>query len=191
MSTNLLKVIGFDPSMSNWGIAEAFYNTSTGVITVEKLSTISPVVDTYKTVRKNNQDIDRARQLSDAAIAACKGAVAVFVEVPVGSQTARAAVSYGLCIGILGALQQQGISFFELTAKEVKLAGAGSVTATKKEMIQWAVAAHPEAPWPYHTRAGKQLVTESMAEHQADAVAAIHAGIASQPFKQLLQFINK
>jgi Holliday junction resolvasome RuvABC endonuclease subunit len=90
--------------------------------------------------------------------------------------------SYGICVGVLGALRASGIPFFEVTPTEVKLAGAGHKTATKEEMIAWAMAKHPEANWPMHQ--GK--VSAAKAEHQADAVAAIYAGVASNPFRQML-----
>lgn len=45
--------------------------------------------------------------------------------------------SYGICVGVLGALRATGIPFFEVTPLKVKMASAGKKTATKLEMIQW------------------------------------------------------
>ena len=74
-----------------------------------------------------------------------------------------------------------------MTPTEVKLAGAGKKTATKEEMINWAASQYPKANWLYQKRNGvKCLVNKN--EHLADAVAAIHAGIQSETFKQLLSF---
>ena len=185
--TKELRVVGFDPSLRNWGIAQGTINS--GGITIKDLSVINPVLPAGKQVRQNSLDLESAKQLYRAAMAAAEDAQAIFVEVPVGSQSARAMVSYALCVGVLGAIRASGIPFFEVTPTEVKLAGAGKKTATKQEMIQWAMDKHPEAPWPTYTQHGKVLVSEGKAEHQADAVAAIYAGLASNPFQQMLPFI--
>lgn len=92
----------------------------------------------------------------------------------------RAMASYGICVGVLGALRATGIPFFEVTPNEVKLAAVGSKVATKDTMINWAKHQHPEANWPK---------AASKAEHMADATAAIYAGLRTNEFKQLIQFI--
>ncbi len=128
-------------------------------------------------------------QRYEGDIAAARVADAVIVDVPVGSQSARAMASYGICVGVLGALRANGIPFFEVTPNEVKLAGAGNKTATKQEMIAWAMTKHPEANWPTYKQNGKIMVSEAKAEHQADAVATIYAGMACNSFKQMLPFM--
>lgn len=80
---------------------------------------------------------------------------------------------------MLGALRASGIPFFEVTPNEVKLTAVGSKVATKETMINWAKHCHPEANWPK---------AACKAEHVADATAAIHAGIKSNEFQQLIQF---
>ena len=185
-----LRVVGLDPSMRNWGIAEGLLDTDTMILTLNKLSVVNPVLPTGKQVRQNSKDVESAFQLAEGAIAAAKGAQAIFVEVPVGSQSARAMASYGICVGVLGALRAQGIPFFEVTPTEVKLAAVGSKTATKKQMIDWATQQHPEANWPFYQRNGEQLISEAKAEHMADAVAAIYAGLKTSQFNQAIPFIK-
>ena len=97
--------------------------------------------------------------------------------------------SYGICVGVLGALRATGIPFFEVTPNEVKMISVGKKTATKQEMIEWAMNAHPEANWPTYNQKGKLLVSEAKAEHMADATATIYAGIASNPFQQMLRIL--
>jgi hypothetical protein len=150
---------------------------------------IQPVLPTGKQVRQNSLDLETAHQLAMAALAFAQGAQAIFVEVPVGSQSARAMASYGVCIGVLGALRATGIPFIEVTPTEVKLASHGSKTATKTQMIAWAMAAHPEAPWPTYKQNGELLVSEAKAEHMADATGAIYAGIRTPSFKQTLHLM--
>lgn len=185
----LIKVVGQDPSLRNWGLAVGHLDLETKKLHVEYLDLTNPVLPTGKQVRQNSLDLESALQLYKGASDAAIGAHAVFVEVPVGSQSARAMASYGICVGVLGALRANGIPFFEVTPTEVKLASVGNKTATKQEMIKWAMAAHPEANWPTYKQNGKAMVSEAKAEHMADAIAAIYAGLSCNSFKQMLPFM--
>ena len=98
--------------------------------------------------------------------------------------------SYGICVGVLGGLRAEGGAFFELTPKEVKIAATGKGTATKSEMIAWATKAHPEANWPTYMRKGEIMISEGTAEHQADALAAIYAGVKLPEFQRLITFMK-
>lgn len=155
------------------------------------IGVINPVVTSNKQVRQNSMDLEAAKQLCEGAIHVAKGAQAIFVEVPVGSQSARAMASYGICVGILGSLRATGISLFEVSPNEVKLLSAGHKTATKAEMIAWAMATHPEVSWPTYSKNGKVHLSAAKAEHQADATAAIYAGMASTSFQQLLPIFRQ
>lgn len=188
--TQLLKVVGMDPSLRNWGLAIATFDMVTHKLVVGDVSVINPIVTQTKQVRQNSQDIETSEQLYAGAAAAVREAVAVFVEVPVGSQSARAMASYGVCVGVLGSLRAMKIPLYEVTPTEVKLAGFGKKDATKKQMIQWAMEKHPEAPWPMYVRNGVQEVSEAKAEHMSDAVAAIYAGINGKSFQQVLAFLS-
>jgi Holliday junction resolvasome RuvABC endonuclease subunit len=188
MSQSLIKVVGFDPSLRNWGISKGTLSKDLQV-QIQEVDLINPVLQTGKQVRQNSLDLESARQLCKGAIAAAEGAKAIFVEVPVGSQSARAMASYGICVGVLGALRATGIPFFEVTPTEVKVSSVGYKNATKAEMIQWATSKHPEANWPMYKRNGVNMVSEAQAEHMADATAAIYAGINTTQFQQLLPFL--
>lgn len=179
-----LRVVGLDPSLRNWGIAIGHLTQDD--LRIHQVQTICPVLPTGKQVRQNSSDLESAMQLFAAASMATRNADAVFVEVPVGSQSARAMASYGICVGVLGALRASNIPFFEVTPTEVKLVATGKKTATKLEMIQWALELQPEAGWPMYTQHGKQIVSEAKAEHMADAIGAIYAGIRLSAFKQMM-----
>ena len=185
-----LTVVGQDPSLRHWGIAKGLYDTVTGKLKILDLSVTEPVLSKSKQVRQNSLDLEAAKQLCEAALLAAKTAHAVFVEVPVGSQSARAMASYGVCVGVLGAIRASGIPLFEVSPMEVKRAGAGTSTASKMEMIEWAVSKHPEADWPRYSHKGEVRMSASKAEHQADAIAAIYAGLLSNPFKQMLLLLE-
>lgn len=186
-ANDVIKVVGFDPSLRNWGIAFGTFTPATGALDIQHLDVTRAIVNKGKQVRQNSQDLDVAEQLAKAAVVAAQGAQAVFVEVPVGSQSARAMASYGVCVGVLGALRAQGIPFFEVNPEEVKLATGLKKDASKLEMINWALAKHGSAPWPMH----REVLNMSLAEHMADAIAAIEAGLISKPFQQALSFITR
>lgn len=190
-STKGLKVVGFDPSLRNWGIAIGeFFPKDNNKLIVNFLDIVQPDLPTGKQIRQNSLDLMTAQLLTDGIIQHLKDVDAVFVEVPVGSQSARAMASYGVCVGILGALRSFGIPFFELTPEEVKKASVGNKNATKAQMIEWAVRNHPQANWPTYKEHGKSIISASKAEHMADAIAAIQAGITCQQFQQLLSLIR-
>lgn len=181
-----ISVVGMDPSLTNWGIAEGELDLSTGILETPHLTLIEPEKLTHKQVRQNSIDLFVAEQLSKRALLAARSAKVVFVEVPVGSQSARAMASYGVCVGILGAIRAEGIPLIEVTASEVKFSLTGCKTATKQAMIDQAVALYPEANFPRHRG---RIVDK--AEHVADAIGAIHAGVNTQMFQNLMRLYDK
>lgn len=192
-----LKIVGFDPSLRHWGIVKGTLavKRDSGIINtslyVDEMTVTEAVLSKGKQIRQNSLDLETAQQLCAGALEAAKDAQAIFVEVPVGSQSARAMASYGICVGVLGALRATGIPFYEVTPAEVKLSTVGKKTATKEEMIEWAVKQHPEAPWPTYKEHGVNRINAGKAEHMADACAAIYAGINGNLFKQMLNFTLK
>lgn len=185
-----IKVVGLDPSLRNWGMAIGTYDTETKELNISDVSTSCPVLPDTKQSRVNSLDLESARQHFNQIFADCRDAQAVFVEVPVGSQSARAMASYGICVGVLGALKGMGIPFYEVTPTEVKMASVGSKKASKAEMIKWAINKHPEAPWPYYKEHGLQVLSEAKAEHQADALGAIYAGLKLTSFEQFMKLFQ-
>lgn len=181
-----IPIVGFDPSLRNWGIAEGSLDLSTGILDDLFLSLIQPDDLIGKQVRNNSNDLHIAEQLSGPVLEAARKAKIIFVEVPVGSQSARAMASYGICVGILGAVRATGIPLIEVTPTEVKLAFTGNKNATKEQMIQQAVSLYPEANFPMR---GKRIT--SKAEHVSDAIASIHAGVQTPMFKNLLRLFEK
>jgi Holliday junction resolvasome RuvABC endonuclease subunit len=184
------KIIGLDPSLRNWGVATGTYNAAKRIVTVDDLFVVQPVVPTGKQVRQSSKDLEAAFQLLEGVLPYANEVNAIFVEVPVGSQNARSMASYGICIGILGAIRALGLPFFEVTPTEVKVTAVNSKTATKRQMIDWATKAHPNAPWPTQVKKGVTSIIESKAEHMADAVGAIHAGIQTPAFQQAVRFME-
>lgn len=178
--------MGFDPSMNNWGVVAGTYDPATAVISTIDSKLIQPnkFLEKKKSVRKNVQDIDHAlilaKNLED--VLTIWKPEALFVEVPVGSQNARAMCSYGMCVGLLAFVRQLGYPFFSVTPTEVKLAMGQTKSASKQEMIDAAVSRHPNLNWP---RKGSAII-KSQAEHVADAVGAMYAGVGLTDFQNLI-----
>lgn len=176
----MIKIVGIDISLNNIGICKAVIDDNKVVIT-ELLLIQPPKADAVakKQVRKNSDDLRRARWLQDNLMLAIADCQIISVEMPFGSQSARAMASYGICVGVLASVKKPMI---EVTPAEVKLAGFGVKTATKQEMIVWATEKHPDANWKMRTLKGKQVLTADN-EHMADAVACIYAGMKTEQFK--------
>jgi Holliday junction resolvasome RuvABC endonuclease subunit len=186
-----LRVLCIDPSLRNWGFAKIIIDSDKTDIEIDSLKLVKTESDkkNAKVVRKNSDDLERAKLIYGALHREIVEYVPdfVFVEVPVGSQSARAMASYGICIGVLASI---GVPLIQVTPTEVKLAGHGTKTASKEEMIAWAVKKHPNANWLKH---GGKLVAAN--EHLADAVAVGYAGMNSTQFLQALaaaqSFLNR
>lgn len=182
----LIPVLGMDPSLRNWGLAEAELDLITGTLSLPFLSLVQPKDLEGKQVRQNSSDLHLSEQLAGPTMAAAMKAKVIFVECPVGSQSARAMASYGICVGVLGAIRALGIPLIEVTAMEVKKTFTGDKNATKRQMIEKAVELYPLANFPVH--AGK---IPDKAEHMADAIASIHAGVRTPMFQNLMRLFKE
>lgn len=189
-----IRVCGFDPSMNNWGIAAADLDLETGLLDTPVLHLIQPTPIKGKQVRQNSTDLDQAQQLFAGARPFAESAKVIFAEVPVGSQSARAMASYGICVGVLGSLRAMGFQIIEVTASEVKKSMTDDKNASKAAMIAAASGYYPDANWPRHKRAGSMKGVSwkagdllSSCEHLADAIGAIHAGCATPIFQNLMR----
>lgn len=185
-----IRVAGMDPALRNWGIALGRLETVTGEFRAESLLCLHTEKASGKQVRVNSDDINASEHLFRESYAAVRDCQAVFVEPPVNSQNASGMKSYGVCCGVLGAIRACHVPLIEVTYTEVKLAGAGDKNASKKAQIDWATQLYPQLNWPTHKKHGQVLITESEAEHLADALAAIHAGVRTNQFRSLLTMLN-
>lgn len=181
-----IKVLGIDPALRNFGFCVATIDVKNDkIVDVENLILAKSEDEAGKKVRRNSDDLRRAKSLVEALQEACQGCSLAIAEVPVGSQSARAMASYGICIGVLASCP---IGLLEVTPTEVKVNAVGEKTATKQEMIEWAVNQFPKAPWLKRTVKGKETLRNDN-EHLADALGAINAGLHSSQWKQLKAFM--
>lgn len=179
---NTIKVLGIDPSLRNFGYALADLNLSDLSFDVTEVRLVNTEATKLKTSRKNCDDLERCRAQYSALKDMEGKAKIAFVEMPVGSQSARAMMSYGACMALVAALN---IPVIQLTPTEVKIAAVGDKLATKAEMIAWATTRYPGANW---LQARGKFTNAN--EHLADAVGAIEAGLASDEFGALMSMMR-
>lgn len=182
----IIPVSGHDPSFTHWGTAEGILCLSTGILTGVMVDMAVTAKDKGKQVRVNSDDLRRAKELSDHAHAVGKRSKVAFVEFPVGSQSASAMKSCGVAYGIGAYMRTSGIIVIEVQAKASKKALTGNPNASKADMIAAAMALYPDAGWKYHNR---KLTNDN--EHMADAIAAIHAGVLTPEFQDLMKLLEK
>jgi hypothetical protein len=181
-----IVVAGVDISLRNIGLVKFKYGVNSRVLTPidTRLTTTEPESKKAK-VRKNCDDLNRARDLFMALNEFTYGCDIVFMELPVGSQNARAMASYGVCCGIAASID----NLISVLPLEVKLA-AGNKNASKRDMINWAVNKFPGVEWRYKTQKGVTTLIDAN-EHIADACGAAVAGISTPDFKNALSLTTR
>ena len=166
------RILGMDPSFSNWGLAFALMDNITGELTIKKLEVIKPQAPKGVKLSQSDLDLLRSQYLFENVHKYLHRVDVVCIEVPHGSNSVRSAVGRGVCTGVLASLRASTPTPFVLvnafkTRKVISTEGPVS----KEDAIAWATGLYPDAPWPRHN--GK--ITNAKAEHMADAVTAIHA----------------
>lgn len=183
-----IKLLGMDAAFSNTGLVVATYDYQVNLLTIDDMVLIQTEADKAgkKVIRKNSDDVRRAGEIVKALdiVIDLHQPSMCMVEVPSGAQSARASWALGIAVGCIGFVQSR-IPLVQVTPKEVKEV-VGVKFPDKAQMIEWAVAAYPNAPWPM--RGGK--IVAGKAEHLADAVAAIHAGINTDDFKRSMAMLR-
>ena len=164
------------PSLRNWAITACLYDNN-GLRVIE--STIIKTKDTKsKTIKQNTSDIQAATKLYTEMLKGVKWADVICIEVPHGSQSSRAMVSYGVCVALIGVIQTINPNIIQVSANDVK-----DVVRTNKrhkpsklDVIEWVKTNHPEAILP----------NTLSSEHICDAIVAIYAAMKTNQFKEYL-----
>lgn len=172
----MVKVIAFDPSLRNWGAAIADVdNTEITILSTGVLKT-KPV--NIKRMSQNKKDLITAEELYTGLKKVLDPEAIYCVEVPHGSQSSRAMVSYGVCIALIALIRADNPKMVLVSANDVKaiVRRDKEHNPTKDDVINWVKANHPEAPLP----------TDKSVEHVCDAIVAIHAAMLKPEFKDYL-----
>lgn len=174
-------IIGIDPSMANTALVAMDLDT---MKVIDSL-----LIETEKTkkkqVRASSDTISRCTELISGTSNFLNkySRYVIAGETPSGSQSSSAMKSYGIScflLALYGVLQ--------VTPDEVKKASVGSGTASKDQMIAWAMEKHPEAPWKITKSTGKPALKM---EHMADAIGVIYAAMKLPEFKRLRDAYNQ
>lgn len=186
--TGMIKVASFDPAMRNWGMAKLLIDPDSNTIKVVDMRLIVTVSEAGKTVRKSSDDLRRASVSYNSALEYALWADVIFAEVPSGSQSSRASLGAGMSIMALAALGFVR-PLIQVSPVEAKRAVTGRSTASKDEMIEWAVARHPDAPWLRKKVKGVISLIDAN-EHMADALAIAQAGVLTAEFRSAVSMMG-
>lgn len=185
-----VRIAGLDGSKTNFGIAIMDLDVETLELSVVDLILVKTSKDQNKQVRKSSDNLKRSQEIASTLPGALKNVTSCFLEVPAGGQSYDAVLGFGIVIGIYASIQGMlNVPTIEVSPSETKMAAVGTRTASKDEMIDWAVAKYPAAPWRTRKLKGK-LVPTNDNEHLADAVAICHAGILTPAFKQSIAILR-
>ena len=175
-----ILIAGIDPAISNTGLVKGYLDIETDKLSITDMRLLETKPGTTKSVRKNSDDLTRARYLKQHIDKFLVDCVMVFVEIPVGSQSARSMCGYGICIGLIASI---AIPVIQISPSEIKFTVNGSKQASKSDIIAWAVDRYPNDFWFTSFKQGKTSYL-SKNEHLADAIAAIHAGLVTDQYNQ-------
>lgn len=173
-------------------MASGYYEIETQRLVIDNLLLVETAKESGKTVRQNSDDLRRGNEIAGMMHFWLRDKQVAFAEIPSGAQSAAAAKALGISTGILSTVGAVGAfkgRLIQVTPAEVKKLATGSKVGSKEEMIEWAVKHWPDAPWPRVKKTG--AIIAGKAEHLADACGAIHAGIQTDQFKQLVQLVSQ
>lgn len=170
-------ILGLDPSLRNWGIVKCLYDTTTHHLELVDSHIIQTKSDKSKK-RQNIKDLITAHTLYKQLKPYVLNVDAICIELPHGSQSSRAMVSYGVCIGVLASIADLNPKMVVVSANEVK-AVVGANTASKAEIIDWVKQHHPHEL--------EFIPKTKKAEHICDALLSIYASIHKPLFKEYTQ----
>jgi Holliday junction resolvasome RuvABC endonuclease subunit len=179
----VINVLGIDPSFRNFGVVAA--QTNGKIVRVRQMMLIRPESKKTKNVRRSSDDLQRAGQIVRAMAPLYNSSRLIIAEIPSGSQSSRASLSSGICLGLLASAP---LPIIQVTASEAKVIACGSKNASKRDMMDWAYEKYPDLDWMTYKRKG-EIIKSDTNEHLADAIAIIHAGIETDQFRQLISIL--
>lgn len=176
-----IRFAALDGSLRNFGCAKLEYDTETNELGLLGLHLIKTEKSKVKTVRASSDNLARAQLIAAPLADYIKDCSVAFVEVPSGGQDYASVYAFGIVVGLYASI---AIPVIEVSPAETKLAAVGTRTASKQEMIEWAVEKYPLGPWRTVKRQGVMVPTNDN-EHLADAVAIAYAGIKTTQFRTM------
>lgn len=190
-NSNKIRIAGLDASMSNWGVCLGTVDLDDGYLVIDSVHVIQPPkLKSDKKTRQNAKDVLLSQTLYSENIRLLQDIDIICAELPVGSQSARASAGYGICMGIIGALNASLPKIIEVTPQAVKKV-VGKKDATKLEVIEWVLDHHPEVNFPTYRQNGIEYISAAKAEHMADATVAIYAASTHPTFIEIINQLRE
>lgn len=174
-----VNILGLDPSLRNWGWVKGIYDTDTQSLYFYDCGVILTKPDTSK-IKQSLKDKNTATTLYSSLLGLIQETDIICAELPHGSQSSRAMVSYAVCVAIIGCIQHSFKNIVEVSALDVKKI-VGNRDTSKQEIISWVRDKHPELKLP----------KTSKDEHICDAVVAIYASLNQPKFESIINEIKR
>lgn len=180
--SNSISVLGADPAFRNMGLVLVDVNTDTLEMRPRVIKLIKTEKSKDKKVKVSSDNLSRAKILSKHIRHWESFAKIMVAEIPSGAQSAKAAYGFGVAVGVVSG---HTIPLIPVTPLEAKASATGYKNASKSDMIEWATGKWPDLQWPMGNGRGQFAPYSGDAEHLADALAIVKAGIESDLFKEL------
>lgn len=171
-----INIVGFDPSMRNWGISHMTYNNTTG-LELLSVDVVTTELDKTSSKSKALQDLDACKILIEAIDNNLQDIDVIVIELPIGSQSSAAMKSYGICIALSAYASTHNIPTLFVSPFDVKKV-VGKTNTTKHAIVDWVNNKHPNI-------LSKQLYKSN---HEADATVAVYAAL--NQIKEIYNEIN-
>lgn len=188
-----IPFLSIDPSMRNTGWSSGFI-TGPESFEVDKFGIVATKAmskSKKKQVRVSTATIEDCRILRkgmEKVIEEIKPKI-IFAETPSGSKSSSAMKGYGISCFLLSLFEPNPI---EVSPLEIKKMVNGTKSATKEEVIGWVLLNHPHLRKELPTKVNrktKEIEFADEVEHICDSIAAVHAGMATSSFSQILNFL--
>lgn len=153
----MARYVAFDLSLRHTGWAVG--SIGPGLFTVTDIGVIN--------TDKSWTDFKAGHYLYKGLWRLTRGRTVVMAEIPYGAQSARAAWSLGVSIGIIAALAYNLPSHKKFIGVKPGAVKTALGLRSKRDIINWAVAEHPDLNW-YHGKSG--AITIDVNNHMADAI---------------------
>ena len=177
----LIHFLTLDPSLRNMGLATGVIHTQSDIINIHHTDVIKTKPNPQD--KQNIQDMTTAYELFTGLKPLVEQADIIFVELPNGSQSSRAMVSYAVCVALIGALHYYNKNIIPITPQQVKKFITQQTQVTnpqKQDVINWVQSQYPTL----------KLTIKSKAEHIADAITAMHVGLTTPQYLEYLYETN-
>lgn len=163
------KILSLDPSLNNWGYAILDYEPNLNTLTLQHCGVINPPKGNKYLPKQNQKDIATATNIYQELYYLINKVDIWVAEIPIGSQSSRAMVSYALCCGVIGSLTCHNPKLIQISPYEVKKY-IGDKTTDKQQIINWVRQQHPQT---------QHLIPQAKnkAEHICDAIMACHVAL--------------